>query len=220
MQKGKRAVCAITVFLLVLFAICFVLGTISHCPPFNLIGKATKEQPYYFEDSSVRWSRISDFAVCEDKLYILFSDKGCMDCYNLDGTYLYSYAFDLGEKGKAELYVSNDLLYVKSRDLRFYRFQNGTFVDIFDVSAKELASVLDSLTTNKQQVGDVSYNLRGSSIWCETPPGSEIILSRPGWMAVFQGSLLLIAGGVAFVLSCIALYFSRKKVNSSCALLA
>ena len=220
MQKVKKAVCVIAVLLLVIFASCFVLGTISHCSPLNLNGKATKEQPYYFENPSVRWSSISDFAVCEDIMYVLFSDKGLMDCYYLDGTYLCSYTLDLGEKGKAELYVSDDLLYVKSRDLRFYRFQNGEFVDTFEVSAKELAATLDTLTTSKQQMGNASYSLRGSSIWRETPDGSVIILSRPGWMAVFQGSLLLIAGGVAFVLSCIALYFSRKKVNSSCALLS
>ena len=95
----------IVIVLLCISVVCFILGMISHWPPLNLKGKVTKEQPYYFQDSSVRWSRISDFAVCGDKLYILFSDKGLMDCYNLDGTYLYSYAFDLGEKGKAELLV-------------------------------------------------------------------------------------------------------------------
>ena len=213
MKKGKIAVSVIAIFLLSISIICFVLGTFSNWPPLKLKEKVTQEEPYYFQDSSVRWGRISDFAVCEDKLYMLFSDKGLMDCYDLDGTYLHSYAMDLGEKGKAELYVNGDLLYVKAKDLKFYIFENGTFADTFDVSAKELASVINSLTTNKRTMGDVSYNLCGASIWRETPNGSTELISRPGWMAVFQGSLLSFVGGSSFVLSCAILHFYIRKIK-------
>lgn len=206
-----KIICLLVAFLLCISIICFILGTISHIPPTKSKDKSQNIQPYCFWDSSIRWSAITDFAVCEDIIYVLFSGKGVMDCYSLDGEYLFSYAIDLGKKGKAELYLSDTLLFVKTKDFKMHVFENGVFVDTFDVPVSELALTLNSLITSKQHSGKTLYKLDKSSICQETTNGLEKIISRPGWMVVFQGSILSAIGGISFVLFCITFIFCKKR---------
>jgi len=166
---------------------------------------------YYFVNLSPRWGEISDFAVCGDILYILFSGKEVLDCYSLDGTYLHSYSIKLGDKGRATLYVNNDMLYLKSKDFTFYTFLDGLFVKSYDVSVTELYSEIKKLSESKSQVDEVKYERRGASIWKEMNGIRTEVVHRPSWMVIFQGSLLLLVGPISFIALCFFLYYYKNK---------
>ena len=188
-----------------------VLGTVSHCAPIGMNGKATIEQPYYFNKYSVRWGEITNHIVCGNVLYILYEGKETLDCYSIDGTYLHSYALVLGEKGTAELFAVNDVLHLKNRERRFYTFNAGFFMDSYEIPTTELYAHIELLTNMQQQTKDNEFEMRGASLWRYTDGISNEIVRRPGWMTIFQGSALLIVGPICFILLCAILYYYKKQ---------
>lgn len=207
----KEFVVIICSFLLCVMLMSFVLGSIMHMAPVGITGIASVGTPYYFHDDSMRWGEITDYAVCQDILYVLYGGKEILDCYSLDGTYLHSYSIELGEKGKAALYTSNGILHLKTKGLTFYTFETGFFVDTYDVSATELYPKLEELTGEHQSNGENKYELHGASIWRNVDGIREEIVRRPAWMAVFQGNTLLLLGPVCFIALCTILYYYKKQ---------
>ena len=201
----------ILILLLCVIVASFLLGAISHIPPMTIKGSVIQERPYRFYDPSVRWGEIRDFTVCEDILYVLFDSKEVLDCYSLDGTYLHSYYIELGRKGKAELFVCDSMLYLKSKGFAFYTFRDGIFVESYEVSPTELYAEITRLSGNKGDVGEGTYMLRGSSIYKNMQGTVEKIVHRPGWMVIFQGSYIMLIGSVSFVLLCFILYYYKKR---------
>ena len=202
----------LTVFFLCIFLSTFIMGNIMHIIPIGIKGKAAVGEPYYFVDESVRWGEITDFAVCGEKLYILFSGKELLDCYDLDGTYLHSYSFKLGDKGKAALFVNNGVLYLKSKEFTFYMFCDGYFVESYDVPVTGLYSEINKLSSSKVESGRYIYKLCGSSIWRESNGLIEEVVHRPTWMAVFQGNSILLISSVSFIFLCLILFHYKKIV--------
>lgn len=190
---------------------CFILGTVSHCVPISVNGKATIGQPYYFEDSSARWGEITDYAICDNIIYVLYEEKEILDCYSTDGTYLHSYSLVLGEKGKSVLYTTNDVLNLKDRGSTFYTFNKGFFADTYEISTAKLSSHIELLTGLQQSTTDGEYVLRGASLWQIEDGISKEIVHRPGWMALFQGNALLLVGPICFIALCAILYYYKKQ---------
>lgn len=207
----KVFVVIICFFLLCVMLMSFVLGNIMHMAPVGITGNASVGTPYYFQNDSLRWGEITGYAVCQDILYVLYSGKGILDCYSVDGAYLHSYSIVLGEKGKADLYASNGILHLKTKGLTFYTFEKGIFVDTYDVSATELYPKLEELTREHQSNGENKYELRGASIWRNADGIREVIVRRPAWMTVFQGNTLLLLGPVCFIALCTILYYYKKQ---------
>ena len=191
--------------------VCAVLGNISHSVPVRVRDKAIAGMPYYFQDNSAKWGEITDYAVCEDVLYVLYSGKGILDCYSLDGSYLHSYSIALGEKGKAALYANNNLLHLKSRELTFYTFKSGFFEETYSVSATELHSNLQELTPAPRFFADAEYELKGASIWRNSHGAREEIVCRPNWMAVFQGNTLMLLGSFSFMILWVIIVYKKRK---------
>lgn len=207
MDKAILTTICLLIFLIIF---CLVLGNIAHCTPIYVKDKATVDMPYYFSNNSARWGEITDYAVCENVLYVLFEGKGILDCYSLDGTYLHSYSIALGEKGKAELYVKGNDLYLKARNLRFFTFQSGIFVDTYSVSANELYSEIQTLSEPSRSAQSMEYIIRAASIWRVKDELSEEIVHRPQWMTVFQGGILMAVGPICLVCLWIILYYKKR----------
>lgn len=197
--------------LLCVMLMSFVLGNIMHMAPVGITGKALVGMPYYFQNDSLRWGEITDYAVCQDILYVLYGGKGILDCYSVDGTYLHSYSIVLGKKGKADLYASNGILHLKTKGLTFYTFEKGIFVDTYDVSASELYPKLKALTGENLSDGENKYELHGASIWKNSGGIREEIVCRPAWMTVFQGSVLLFIGPICFIILCLIVYYRKHR---------
>lgn len=207
----NRFFLVLIVIIIFIVIVSFILGVISQCPPLIINGFATCGEPFFFENDSIRWGEITDFAVCDKRLYILYGNKSILDCYSLDGDYLHSYFVELGKKGRASLFVKGNTLYLKSNGLNFYTFSEGYYVKSYVVSATELYSEIEKLTSSKHEVNGIEYELRGASIWQNELGKSEMIVHRPAYLVVFQGYGMLLIGSIAFLLLCYLLHCLRKS---------
>lgn len=116
------------VAVVVLFS-CIVLGTISNQPPLFLREEALEDGVSYFCDNRPWLGEITDFAVCTEVIYVLFENKGVLDCYSVDGVYLCSFDLALGEKGKSELFVKEEQVFLKSKGRKFLFLKMGTILN-------------------------------------------------------------------------------------------
>ena len=186
-----------------------LLFIFSQTKPQWLRGKATVGHPYLFTEQQEYLSPITDFAVSGNYLYVLFQGKGVLACYDLHGTYIHSYAFDMSKNGQAHLYTKNDKLYLESSEHGLYRFENGIFADYEKPAVSKLASIRESLgaaTLADAEKSSVQYQLRGTYIWRIDGNQSAEILHRSKWLILFQGYTQL----VIYIL-CIVLLFLLSK---------
>lgn len=68
---------------------------------------------------------------------------------------------------------------------------------------------IEQLTGEKRKNGEKEYQLHGSSIWSND---EEVVVSRPAWLAVFQGLTLNIVGACCLIGIWILLYIRRGYV--------
>ena len=191
---------SIVLFMIVL--INNVLFLISISQP-QIIGKATEHHPHYFVEYPEYLAPITDFAICDDFLYVLFESKGVLTCFDLDGRYSHSYAFRMGKNGEANLYVKGNNLYLESRIHTFYTFQDGKFIDFFKPDISQISSIRKSLTESKDarlSKNGEEYQLIGASIWKKSNEISETILKRSKWMVIFQGNTQIYIYFICFLL--------------------
>lgn len=182
--------------------LCIVLGTVSNQTPFFLNKESCGKGISFFIDARSWLGEITDFAVHTNVIYILYENKGILDCYGVDGTYLHSYYLDLGKKGNASLFARNEKVYLKSKKNRFFVFTNGNYIGQYEVETQNLFSEISNLQNEIHNTGGKEYQLQGSSIWCE---GKKVI-DRPAWLTVFQGLTLYLFGVCSFITMCILIY--------------
>ena len=203
-QLGIIAVSLILLANLLLFAF-------SQTKPQWLRGKATIGCPFLFTEQPEYLSPITDFAVSGNYLYVLFQGKGVLACYDVHGTYIHSYAFDMSKNGQAHLYTQNDKLYLESSEHGFYCFENSIFADYEKPTLQNLASIRESLeaaTLADEKESSVQYQLRGASIWKIDGNKSVEILHRSNWLILFQGYIQL----VIYILCIFLLFLLIKPV--------
>lgn len=188
-----------------------LLFVFSQTKPQWLRGKATIGHPYLFTEQLEYLSSITDFAVSGNYLYVLFQGKGVLACYDLHGTYIHSYAFDMSKNGQAQLYTQNNKLYLESSEHGLYCFENGIFTDYEKPELAKLASIKESLgasTLADAKKSSVQYQLRGASIWRIDENKSVEILHRSKWLILFQGYTQL----VIHILCIILLFLLSKQL--------
>ena len=204
-KLGKLGVVALS---LILFTN-LLLFVFSQAKPQWLRGKATIGHPFFFTEQPEYLSPITDFAVSGNYLYVLFQGKGVLACYDLHGTYIHSYAFDMSKNGQAHLYTQNNKLYLESSEHGLYYFENGIFADFEKPALPKLASIRESLsatTLADAKKSSVQYQLRGASIWRIDENESVEILHRSKWLILFQGYTQLVIH-----ILCIVLLFLLSK---------
>lgn len=188
-----------------------LLFVFSQTKPQWLRGKATIGHPYLFTEQLEYLSSITDFAVSGNYLYVLFQGKGVLACYDLHGTYIHSYAFDMSKNGQAQLYTQNNKLYLESSEHGLYCFENGIFTDYEKPELAKLAAIRESLgaaTLADANKSSVQYQLRGASIWRIDENKSVEILHRSKWLILFQGYTQL----VIHILCIILLFLLSKQL--------
>ena len=196
--------------LLVICAICFLLGCVAHKVPSAVKTVKTSDIPYRFSDNTERIGEITDYAACGEYLYLLYGNKSILDCYSITGVYRHSYFMDLGEKGTAELFVKDDVLCVKSRDLTFYYFSDGMYRSLERIETHDYYDVIADWEGRPVETEAYSFERRGASIWKMSDTEAQIAVRRSAWLAVFQGPYLLVIGPLCGI-SAILLQYLHKK---------
>ncbi len=183
------------------------LFTISVSLPPSLRGQAQSEKPFYFVDDCTYWGAITDIAVCENYLYILYDSKMVMACYDLDGNYICSYSFDMINKGKAQLHITRETLYVESSGHDFYSFSSARFTDYYE-NGNDTIHIAQDFLPDYQKSG--AYELRGASIWKITEDGAEEVVHRPPWMALLKDHAQIVIHIICIIFISGTAIFRRK----------
>lgn len=205
----KRFAKIIIAVLVLVSIISFVLAKFAHSVPASVRKVKIKDTPHLFFDNAERIGEITDYAVCGKYLYLLYANKSVLDCYSINGSYVCSYLLDLGKKGAASLHVKKEILYVQSRELTFYSFSQGNYLEKTQIDASNFYSFIKAMDDHYLNSEEFSYERRGSSIWKINNNGCEIVLERSAWLSIFQGWRLLVVGPLCII--CAALILSRTK---------
>ena len=166
---------------------------VNHVPSF-VQDKVNDEQPYYFSEGKIWYGELTEIAVSDDILYVLYDDKGIMECYDLDGNYLCSYGFPVIRNGKAAMQVIDNVLYVRSREGNVYSFSETQFLRFYSYmnDRAESNDIFEKATDDNLSSAGVKYEIRGASVWREMPEAiSEKVISRPEWMVIMRESNIM-----------------------------
>lgn len=179
----------------VLVVCCFCLfwvGVIKW--PFTK-GNPELGRPFYDKEVHLYWGEISDYLIYSDKLVVLYDAKRAVQFYSLSGEPLFTYEFAFQNNGRSHLHADGISLIVEDHRGNFYVFSSeGEFLEfISDKSRKDaLSNSFLSLEEARTAKDGSICELRGSSIFLTTMDKSQKIVSRPFFMAIYQGGRVLI----------------------------
>ena len=195
---------------IIVLACCLVSCWISDKSPFSE-GDPEQGKPYRAEKVGLIWSEISDYVVYGDHLAVLYDSKGVVQLYSLDGEPRCTYEFSFGNNGRAELFTNGVNLIVEDRSHNYYLFsEQGAFLNYITDGHKNkwLSDTFLSKSEARTAKDGSVYERRGASIYKTSAAGeSQKIVSRPFFMAIFQGP----ATGIC-VLICAVMLFVRSKM--------
>ena len=155
----------------------------------------TVGSPLFHEKVHLIWGELSDYLICDDKLVLLYDDKRVVQFYSLNGDPLFSYSFAFQEKGSANLYTDGNDLIVEDYNRNYYWFSKEGVLRgyVTDKNRKDELNVsfLSSAEARIAEDGSI-YQLRGASIYRIEKEETQIIISRPFFMSIFQGASTLL----------------------------
>ena len=204
----------IVIVLCIVFLSNLLLFCNARFVPYTFKGSVAKGKPFYFEDTPGYWSELTDFAVCDGYLYVLYELKSVLCCYGLDGTYLHSYGLSMSKKGQAHLYVKDNTLYLESREHGFYTFEEGMFRGYFELNVTEYYSYKEELKASSagyHESDGKQYVLKGASLWMVEGDHTQEIIHRPGWLTVFQGARQFIVHMLCLILLFAFVIYKRTR---------
>ena len=151
--------------------------------------------PYYDDNIHILWGEISDYLVCGNCLVLLYDDKNTIQYYDLSGKPLFSYEFYFRNNGRSHLHTDGSKVFLEDRMGNYYVFSNnGQFLEYITDELKKSSinnQIINKNEARKAKSGDV-FELRGASIYNVSKDGIRKVVSRPFWMAVFQGNRTLV----------------------------
>ena len=207
------------VFAIVIMITYVIIGfSIQHTPQ-SLQKRTQLGKPYLFEKNTEYFGMLSDYATCDNTLYVLYEAKSVLKCYDLSGNYLYSYCFLTYQNGRAELQRTSKALYLKDRQNNYYQLSNGKVIRFFyffqnadEIRLLEKSFVSDSLKRTDMQGN--TYMLRGASIWKTDSYGNQTqIIHRPWILQFVSLKYRAISHFVCMILLAISLLYEKFGRN-------
>lgn len=215
----KKVMKYFKVFAIVIMVTYVIIGfSIQHTPQ-SLQKETQLGKPYLFEKNTEYFGVLSDYATCDNTLYVLYEAKGILKCYDLSGNYLYSYCFFAHQNGRAELQRTSKELYLKDRQNNYYQVSNGEVIRFlhWEQNANEIKLLEKSFVSDSQKRTDVqgnTYTLRGAVIWKTDPNGSQTqIIHRPWILQFVSLKYLAISHFVCMILLAISLLYEKFGRN-------
>ena len=178
------------VFAIVIMITYVIIGfSIQHTPQ-SLQKRTQLGKPYLFEKNTEYFGMLSDYATCDNTLYVLYEAKSVLKCYDLSGNYLYSYCFLTYQNDRAELQRTSKALYLKDRQNNYYQLSNGKMIRFLHSkqNADEIKLLQKSFVSDAQKRTDVkgnTYTLRGAAIWKTDSQGNQVYVIRRPWILQF-----------------------------------
>lgn len=186
----KKIMEYLKIFTTVIMAICVVLVFAMQHPPRSLQKKTQLGAMYLFERDTEYFGAVTDYATCDNILYVLYEAKSVLKCYDLSGNYLHSYCFLTCQNGRAELQRTNTELYLKDRENNYYQLSNGKMTRFLhrNQNADEIKILQKSFVSDAQKRTDAkgnTYTLLGAAIWKTDSQGNQVYVMQRPWILQF-----------------------------------
>lgn len=174
--------------------------------------------PHYFENDRLYWGAISDYAICGERLYLLYDEKEVMQCYDLSGNYLCSYSFCFSQNGSAALHTDGSNLFLEDRKANFYVFSPERGFQAYyarENNIEEIESCSErffSRAAARTAENGERFELKWASIYKTGRDGTtEKVVARPFWMAIFQNGRGIICTIVLGAMIAVRFFLRQRK---------
>lgn len=214
LKKPMRIVSIIRFIFPIYLLLFLIVTSCSRTQPRDLTKRLGKERIHAYNEKRTYFSEISDYAVLEDRLYVLYGRIGVMEVFGTDGSYEKSYVVFCGISSNLELNSDGTAIWMTGNDDNCYLFQNGSMIEEKALneyySAQYGGTFISKKAMHLATDGSV-YKRKGASICRVTATGlSEIIVHRPIFCLFVQGLLPFLLHIFVMIGSAIILYTQSR----------
>lgn len=184
---------AILIFFQILFLFLFF---ISENPPFFLSKKAKIGNPYIFSKEAKYFSKIIDYALLDNSIYILYHND-ILQVYHLDGSYCYSVFFKRKRNGISSLHIANNKVYYRDGcQLHLYEVsEDGCIFYDYQQEKEKCNQILKTANEEKNKVNEernISLYIRNGNVYVNHHDNIEMNITQRGLLyRITQSNILL-----------------------------
>ena len=152
-------------------------------------------------ETDLLYTGIQQIVADNNFLYVLFN-CGVVQVYSFNGEYLQTISVFNHENGQIMIAAHDSKLYIRDKVSNIYVFENGIFENF--VLKDDAMQILEELNFN---ASDLNFKIRGSSIWSVNGERTyELLVPRPGWLAIYQHQILNISQIILILLIGVLLF--------------
>ena len=218
-----------------LFIVACVFGTImALCWLFNMLwwgaevlpglvyGMPQNERPSITQRKLIPPGRLTDIAVNDDSVFLLYASAGIVNVYSHEGEMMYSIYFPDQSNGSASLYASGSDLYYCNRWDNIWHIQDGAYRQYWEYTKEmERIEVLRARYPSHQDTiclyEDLRYEIRGQDVFCVQPDGTEQqFIDGLDILARLEFTSLWFIGFYSFVAVLVAFVVAAKVEETNC----
>lgn len=207
-----RLLCCLAYACFALGFLCFFVNLLWPSPILlGLCYGMENGEPTITQRSLPPLGKLSDVAVNDDSLFLLYQGLGVVNAYTHEGEYQYSILFPYHSKRSGVLYARGyELFYNVPHTRTVYQITNGAYHAVYqaEAGADKLAELQDAFPEHQDDrclYGDAEYLIRGQDVFRRQADGTvQCIVDTPDALALLEfewlwlGLLLfwLLAGGL------------------------
>ena len=153
--------------------------------------------------------KLSDVAVNDDSLFLLYQGLGVVNAYTHEGEYQYSILFPYHSKRAGVLYArGHELFYNVPHTRTVYQITNGAYHAVYqaEAGADKLAELQDAFPEHQDDrclYGDAEYLIRGQDVFRRQADGTaQCIVDTPDALALLEFEWLWLGLLLFWLLAC------------------
>ncbi len=215
----RRLFVALKTSAIILFLAHILLLFITQHTPQSLQKETQLGRSYRFKIDEEYFGEITDYAICDNILYVLYEAKAVLKCYDLSGVYICSYCFYAHQNGYIELKFTGEDLYLKDRNNNYYLLNSDRVVRFLckEQNKDEIMTLEKSFVSDSQKRTDMqgnTYKLKGASIWKTDPYGNQTqVIHRPWILQFISLKYFAISHFICMILLAISLLYEKFGRN-------
>lgn len=199
-------------------ACCWLFGMVGHQAIAGFIFRTgvPESQPALSYRDGVPPGKLTDIAVNDESLFLLYKASAVVRAFSHDGEYQYAVIFPKASNRSAELYANGtDMYYRGVSGSGLYHLQGGASIAKYKVNEDGYKTMVAQLRESEPEYqadvcryGDVQYRIDGQDVLRIQPDGSEeklidgpefpgLLESFPVWAGMMLFGALAVAGWMA-----------------------
>lgn len=179
----------------VVCACCWLFGMVGHQRIAGFIFRTgvPESQPALSSRDGVPPGKLTDIAVNDESLFLLYETSAVVRAFSHDGEYQYAVIFPNFSGRSGELYASGtDMYYRNVSGYGLYHLQGGTSMTKYEVNGDGYKALMAQLRESEYQAdvcryGDVQYRIEGQDVLRIQPDGTaETLIDGPEFPGLLE----------------------------------